>query len=69
MHGTAPLIPVEETFGFSGRDIVGALALGVIAGLGARWFARALREAKHIAEVTRPSVRVPDVGAGIACRA
>jgi chloride channel protein, CIC family len=65
VHGTAPLIPVEETFGFSGRDIVGALALGVIAGLGARWFARALREAKHIAEVTRPSVRVPLAAAGL----
>jgi CIC family chloride channel protein len=65
IHGTAPLIPVEGTFGFNGRDIAGALVLGVLAGAGARWFARALREAKHLAEVTRPAVRVPVAAAAL----
>jgi CIC family chloride channel protein len=52
VHGTGALIPVEGTFGFNGRDIVGALLLGVLAGLGARWFARGMREAKRYSTST-----------------
>jgi CIC family chloride channel protein len=66
VHGTAPLLPVDSTFGFNGRDIAGALVLGVVAGIGARWFARGLREAKHFAEVTRASRRVALSGSALA---
>jgi CIC family chloride channel protein len=66
VHGTAPLLPVESTFGFNGRDIAGALVLGVVAGIGARWFARGLREAKHFAELTRAPRRVALSGSALA---
>jgi chloride channel protein, CIC family len=58
IHGTAPLLPVEGQFGFNGRDIAGALALGLIAGLGARWFARLLREAKDHVETVPVVTRI-----------
>lgn len=66
IHGTDPLLPVEGVFGFDGRDIVGAILLGVLAGIGARWFARALREAKEYAERTSPLRRILFNGAAIA---
>jgi CIC family chloride channel protein len=65
VHGTAPLLPVEGGIPFNGRDLVGALVLGVLAGFGARAFARALREAKHYAEVTPPARRVAIAGIGL----
>jgi CIC family chloride channel protein len=65
IHGTSPLIPVEGDFGFNGRDIAGALVLGVLAGIGARWFARGLREAKQIATVVRAPLRVIAASAGL----
>jgi CIC family chloride channel protein len=66
IHGTAPLLPVEGSIGFNGRDIAGALVLGVLAGVAARWFARALREAKHLSERLGAPVRVAAGGAALA---
>jgi CIC family chloride channel protein len=66
IHGTTPLINVTGTPPFSTKDLVAALALGLLAGLGARGFAWMLRSAK-ILSLTIPSwVRVPIAGAGLA---
>jgi CIC family chloride channel protein len=65
IHGTAPLIPVEGDFGFNGRDIAGALLLGIGAGIGARWFARGLREAKQFAMAIRAPLRVTSAAAAL----
>ncbi len=56
VNGTARLFPVagEPTFNF--RDLVGALALGVAAGVAARAFAAVLRKAKTIAQRRHPLV-------------
>jgi CIC family chloride channel protein len=55
IHGTAPLLPIDGDVAFNGRDLAGAIVLGVLAGLGARWLARAVREAKRVAD-TRPAL-------------
>ncbi len=47
--GTAPLLSVKGSPPFSGLDLAGAVAIGVIAGLGARLFAGLLRLAKRFA--------------------
>ncbi len=49
INGTTPLFDVVGHPTFSFRDLAGAVALGVLAGLGARLFARAIRGAKHAA--------------------
>ena len=66
IHGTTPLINVTGTPPFSTKDLVAALALGLLAGLGARGFAWMLRSAKSLS-LTLPSwVRVPIAGASLA---
>ena len=47
--GTAPLFPIEQATAFELRDLIGAAVVGIVAGLGARTFARLLRTAKTIA--------------------
>jgi CIC family chloride channel protein len=53
------LLTVTGTPPFSFRDLAGALALGVIAGVGARTFAAALRAAKRTAARVSAWIRVP----------
>jgi CIC family chloride channel protein len=62
IHGFDPLLPVEGGIPFRGRDLIGALILGVLAGFGARWFARALREAKHLTEIMPVQKRIAIFG-------
>lgn len=64
INGTSPLFPVRGTPPFSFVDLVGALVLGVLAGLGARAFSALIRLAKHVARADRPVLRV--IGAGLA---
>jgi chloride channel protein, CIC family len=64
--GTSPLIPVGGAPPFNIRDIGGALALGVICGIGARLFTTALRFAKA-ANARVPRWAAPLIaGAGLA---
>jgi chloride channel protein, CIC family len=66
IHGTAPLVNVAGSPPFSSKDLMAALALGLLAGLGARGFAWILRSAKNLS-LTIPSwVRVPVAGASLA---
>jgi CIC family chloride channel protein len=63
INGTAPLFPVRGTPPFSFADLVGALALGVLAGLGARVFSALIRLAKRAARADQLLLRV--IGAGL----
>lgn len=54
VHGTDPLFPIDGVPGFDVRDLGGALVVGVIAGIGARGFAKVLREAKSLATTAPP---------------
>ncbi|HEX7096078.1 MAG TPA: chloride channel protein [Acidimicrobiales bacterium] len=65
IHGTDPLLPVRGQFGFNGRDIVGAILLGVLAGVGARAFALALRQAKTFSTHTSPVHRIALAGGAL----
>src|SRR4051812_13220236 len=58
LNGTAPLFPIEGSISFSIRDLVGAVVLGVIAGIGARGFAWLLRRAKELQSLN-PAVTIP----------
>jgi CIC family chloride channel protein len=63
INGTAPLFPIHGSPGFTVPDLLGAIGLGVIAGLGARGFSIMIRAAKRLAAGPRPVLRI--VGAGI----
>jgi CIC family chloride channel protein len=65
-HGTAPLFPIDSAPPFNYVDLLAALALGVLAGVGARMFARALRWAKGLSARTRVWHRVGGAGVAIA---
>jgi CIC family chloride channel protein len=65
-HGTAPLVNVTGTPPFSTKDLVAALVLGLLAGLGARGFAWMLRSAKRITPRIPSWIRVPVAGASLA---
>jgi CIC family chloride channel protein len=54
VHGTEPLFRVTGEPTFNLRDLVGAAAVGVLAGAGARWFASAIALAKRGATATAP---------------
>jgi CIC family chloride channel protein len=66
IHGTAPVLDVTGSPPFSFRDLTAAVALGVLAGVGARTFAAALRGAKQVAARVTPWVRVPAAAAVLA---
>lgn len=53
INGTEPLFGETKQVGFEFRDLAGAVALGVVAGLGARVFAKGIMLAKSAA-ATRP---------------
>jgi len=54
VHGTGPLFPIDGASDFAIRDLLGAVAVGALAGLCARVFATMLRTAKLIALGSRP---------------
>ena len=66
IHGTNALFPISGSSDFSMADILGAIAVGIIAGLGARGFAKLLRIAKSIATRPRPILLAAAAGATIA---
>ncbi|MEX1105888.1 MAG: chloride channel protein [Ilumatobacteraceae bacterium] len=63
VHGTVPLFAIDAASAFSIRDLLGAVAVGVLAGLCARVFAKMLRTAKLVAVGDHPWLAT--VGAGI----
>jgi CIC family chloride channel protein len=66
INGTAPLFPIEGSINLALRDLLGAVAVGVIGGLGARCFAWLLRRAKTASGRGRPLVTTLAAGASIA---
>ena len=64
-YGTAPLIAVRGAPPFNFRDLAGAVVLGVICGVGARGFTRALVRAKQVSGRTNPWVRAGAAGVGL----
>jgi chloride channel protein, CIC family len=64
--GTTPILPVEGTPGFAARDLIAAACIGVLAGLGARAFARLVRVAKRLAVVVAAPLRVFVAGTSLA---
>ncbi len=66
VNGTSPLFPVDGTPAFAIRDLVGAIGVGVVAGLLARGFSWMLRRAKGLASGSRPLLMTLAAGAGLA---
>src|SRR5438270_2111111 len=64
-YGTAPRIAVRGAPPFNFRDLAGAVVLGVICGVGARGFTRALARAKQVSGRTNPWVRAGAAGVGL----
>ena len=65
LYGTAPLIAIRGTPPFDFRDLAGAVVLGVICGLAARGFTRALARAKQLSARTNPWLRAGAAGIGL----
>ncbi len=66
IDGPAPLFPIGTTPPLSARDLVASIAIGVLAGLGARGFSWAIRRVKAASTQIHPAVRVVSAGALIA---
>ncbi len=66
INGTAALFPIDGTPAFAFRDLLGAVGVGVIAGVGARSFAWMLRRAKRFANGPRPFIAVLVAGVSLA---
>lgn len=66
IHGTTPLFPTEGGATFSIPDLLGAIALGLFGGVGARAFAWLLRRAKVISARSHSLVAALAGGAAIA---
>ena len=64
IHGTSVLFPIDGSLGFSFKDLAGAVAIGIIAGIGARGFAWMLRRAKTLA--ANPHTLLITFAAGVA---
>lgn len=62
INGTNALFPISGSTDFAMADLLGAVAVGVIAGLGARVFAKLLRIAKAIAGRPRPALNALAAG-------
>jgi CIC family chloride channel protein len=63
--GTDPLFAVSGAPPFDLRDLGGAIVLGVLCGIGARLFTRALVWAKHVTAEVHPFVRAGVAGLGL----
>jgi CIC family chloride channel protein len=66
VYGTSPLFAISGQPALDATRILGALGLGVLAGLGARAFALALRAAKSHSSRLRPAHRLLVGGLGLA---
>ncbi len=66
VNGTSSLFPVDGTPAFAIRDLVGAIGVGVVAGLLARGFSWMLRRAKRLASSSRPLIMTLVAGTGLA---
>jgi len=66
VNGTEPLFPIVGSPAFDFRDLAGAVALGLVAGLCARAFSVLIRWAKHLSALRRPVVRVGAAGLSLA---
>ena len=66
INGTNALFPISGSSGFAMADILGAIAVGVIAGLGAHGFAKLLRIAKSISARPRPALITVAAGISLA---
>lgn len=66
INGTTLLFHIESTTGLLLRDLLGAVGVGIIAGIGARGFAWILRNAKSVAGGRRPLVAALAAGAALA---
>jgi CIC family chloride channel protein len=64
-HGTEPLFEVAQSVPFNYADLLAAIALGVLAALGARLFARGLRWAKDRSSTTSAWLKVLVAGASL----
>ena len=64
--GTAPLLPIRGISGFSIPDLVGAAALGLLGGLGARLFAWIVLRAKALQGRLHPAWAVAGAGSSLA---
>ena len=62
VNGTERLFPVAGDPAFDLRDLVGAVVLGLSAGVAARAFAWAVRRAKDVARDSHPAARVTFAG-------
>jgi CIC family chloride channel protein len=65
-QGTTPLFSIEGTPPFDFRELGGALALGILCGIGARGFAIVIRASKRVAARTHVALRVVVAGAALA---
>lgn len=66
IHGTTPLFPIEGGATFSIPDLLGAVVLGLLGGVGARAFAWLLRRAKGVSASSNDIVTALLAGAAIA---
>ena len=66
INGTTPLFHIEGTAGFLMRDLLGAVGVGLIAGIGARALAWMLRHAKTVASGAHPLATALAAGAVLA---
>lgn len=67
--GLERLFPIAGKPPLEAKELLGALAMGLLAGLGARGFSRVLRRTKTFAADVAPSVRIPLCGAGLVATA
>lgn len=65
IEGTAPLIPVAGSPPIDLRDLAAAAAIGVVCGLGARFYAFLVRHAKRAQESSTPLMRAFVAGVGL----
>jgi len=64
-NGTTPLLPVRGTPPFDLRDLAGAALLGLMCGIGARGFAVMLTQAKRVAALVHPVIRIGVAGGAL----
>jgi CIC family chloride channel protein len=64
-NGTTPLLPVLGAPPFDLRDLGGAAVLGLMCGVGARGFAVMLTQAKRVAAIVHPAIRIGVAGGAL----
>lgn len=64
-HGTERIVPAAGVPALDARTLVGALIVGLVAGIGARGFAAAVRAAKHLPERFPATVRIAVAGTAL----